>query len=69
LHLSGKGVWRMIIMTISTLLIAFAVMFFTKADDPAKIESFDNSLKKKALFCRNIYWLSCWDFCIFLFGI
>jgi hypothetical protein len=47
LHLSGKGVWRMIIMTISTLLIAFAVMFFTKADDPAKIESFNNNLGKK----------------------
>jgi hypothetical protein len=47
LHLTGKGVWRMIIITISTLLIAFAVMFFTKADDPAKIESFNNSLGKK----------------------
>ena len=43
----GEYVWRMIIMTISTLLIAFAVMFLTKSDDPAKIESFNNRLGKK----------------------
>jgi len=43
----GEYVWRMIIMTISTLLIAFTVMFLTKADDPAKIESFNNRLGKK----------------------
>ncbi len=43
----GEYVWRMIIMTISTLLIAFTVMFLTKADDPAKIESFNNRLEKK----------------------
>lgn len=43
----GEYVWRMIFMSLSTLLIAFTVMILTKADDPAKIDSFNKRLGGK----------------------
>lgn len=43
----GAYVWRMIIITLSTLMVALIVMLLTKAESPAKIEEFNSRIGKK----------------------